>query len=268
MNWKKAVTLFVTICVILISTTIMAQDKKWKDEGELSYVVTDGNTQVTNFSAKNTLTYNATENDKIIWKIASLYGRAEVTSFKSGTTKEITKTTTIVNQDSTDLKYEHSFQNNASAYISCGYLKDRFAGIEQRTYEGVGIGYTFLNTEKTILKAEAGLLYVNEDYTCSVHTVAKLSGQPIDDTDYLSGRGYGEYEYKFNEKSRFKQTLEYLYDFDESENWNGISETSIISSLSSIFSLKTSYTIKYDNLPVAGLEKRDTILGVTLLINL
>jgi len=72
----------------------------------------------------------------------------------------------------------------------------------------------------------------------------------------------------FNEKSRFKQTLEYLYDFDESENWNGISETSIISSLGSIFSLKTSYTIKYDNLPVAGLEKRDTILGVTLLINL
>ena len=129
MNWKKTVTVFVTICVILISTTIMAQDKKWKDEGELSYVVTDGNSQVTNLSAKNTLTYNATENDKVIWKIASLYGRAEVTSFKSGTTTEITKTTTIVNQDSTDLKYEHGFQNNASAYISCGYLKDRFAWI-------------------------------------------------------------------------------------------------------------------------------------------
>ena len=259
MNWKKAVTVFVTIYIILISTTIMAQDKKWKDEGELSYVVIDGNSQVTNLSAKNTLTYNATENDKVIWKLASLYGRAEI---NSGTTQE--KTITVANQDSTDLRYEHGFQNKASAYISCGYLKDRFAGIEQRTYEGVGIGYTFLNTEKTILKAEAGLLYVNEDYTDSAHR----ADPALDDTDYLNGRGYGEYEYMFNEKSRFKQTLEYLYDFDESENWNGTSETSIISSLSSIFSLKTSYTIKYDNLPVAGLEKRDTILGVTLLINL
>ena len=102
MNWKKAVTVFVTICVILISTTIMAQDKKWKDEGELSYVVIDGNSQVTNLSAKNTLTYNATENDKVIWKLASLYGRAEI---NSGTTQE--KTITVANQDSTDLRYEH-----------------------------------------------------------------------------------------------------------------------------------------------------------------
>ena len=211
MNWKKAVTVSVTICVILISTAIMAQDKKWKDEGELSYVVTDGNSQVTNLSAKNTLTYNATENDKVIWKLASLYGRAEI---NSGTTQE--KTITVANQDSTDLRYEHGFQNNASAYLSCGYMKDRFAGIKQRIYEGAGVGYIFLDSEKAFLKVEAGLLYINEDYTA----------QTVEGTDYLNGRGYGEYEYKFNEKNRFKQTLEYLYDFDESENWKPKAEKS------------------------------------------
>ncbi len=62
--------------------------------------------------------------------------------------------------------------------------------------------------------------------------------------------------------------MEYLSNFDDSEDYNVISETSLISSLSDSLSLKITYEIKYDNVPVPEtLEYKDTTLTVTLVIN-
>ncbi|MBN1841534.1 MAG: DUF481 domain-containing protein [Deltaproteobacteria bacterium] len=86
--------------------------------------------------------------------------------------------------------------------------------------------------------------------------------------DYLGGRAAARYEYAFTEKSKFSQSLEFLYDFDDSDNYNVNSETALISALSDYLSLKASYVIKYDHQPVPStLEDTDTILAVTLVVN-
>ena len=70
------------------------------------------------------------------------------------------------------------------------------------------------------------------------------------------------------DKNRFSQSLEYLYDFEDSDNYNLNSETALISALSDYLSLKASYVVKYDNEPVPEtLEDTDTILGITLIVS-
>lgn len=103
---------------------------------------------------------------------------------------------------------------------------------------------------------EVGVNYVNEEYT--------------DDTDkgYLEGRAYASYEYAFTEKNKFSQSVEYLHDFEDGDNYRVNSETALISALSDYLSLKASYVIKYDNQPVPStLDETDTILSVTLVVN-
>jgi putative salt-induced outer membrane protein len=137
-----------------------------------------------------------------------------------------------------------------------GWLQDEFTGIESRYFIGPGVGYRFLTGPKHFLDAEAGINFVTEDYTNNT------------EEEFLEGRLYGLYQYSFSEKNKFSQSLEFLYDFDDSDNYRINSETAFITALSNYLSLKTSYEIKHDNEPVpATLKETDTILSVTLVVN-
>ena len=104
---------------------------------------------------------------------------------------------------------------------------------------------------------EAGLNYVKEEYTDNT------------DKEYLGGRAFVRYEYAFTEKNKFSQSLEFLYDFDDGENYNVNSETALISALNDYLSLKASYLVKYNSQPVPEtLKEIDTILGIAIVVNI
>jgi putative salt-induced outer membrane protein len=218
-----------------------AQEPMYHDEAELMYVDTSGNTEVTTLSAKNTLTVPFTGKTKGTWKLGGLYGKSEGTK----------------NAENyfTEVRVDHSYTGQLYSFGYGGWLKDRFAGIDARYYLGAGGGYKFYTGPKHFLLGEAGLTYTKENY--------------IDNTDSDSpgGRLFGKYEYHFNEKNRFTQSLEWLLNFSESENWYLNSESAVLSALNGWLSLKASYLIKYDNDPVEELKKADTILGVALVAN-
>jgi len=63
--------------------------------------------------------------------------------------------------------------------------------------------------------------------------------------------------------------VEFLYDFDDSENYNVNSETALIAALNDYLSLKASYLVKYYSQPVPEtLKETDTILGIALVVNI
>jgi len=221
---------------------VCAQDKKWSDQADFSFVDTGGNTVVTSLSAKNFLKYEFSDELQAAWKLGVLYG-------KSGGEK---------NAESyfSDLHLDYLFTKHLYSFVNVGWSKDKFAGIDSRYYVGPGVGYNFLTGPKHFLSAEISLNYVNEKYT--------------DDTykEYLGGRAFAEYEYAFTDKNKFSQSVEYLHDFYDSDNYNVNSETALISALSDYLSLKTSYLVKYNNQPVPStLKETDTILSVTLVVN-
>lgn len=239
---RGAKFLTVLLIVFVLASGSRAEEKKWSDEAELSFVDTGGNTDVTTLSAKNLLKYRFTNKLQGAWKLGAVYGKSDGEK----------------NAENyfTELRLDYQLTERLYSYAAGGWMQDEFAGIDSRYYLGPGVGYKFLSGPKHFLAGEAGLNYVNEEY--------------IDDTDkdYLEGRAFAKYEYALAEKNRFSQSVELLYDFEDSENYIVNSETAVISALSDYLSLKASYVIKYDNEPVPEtLKETDTILAVTLVVN-
>ncbi len=239
---RKAIFLTVLLGFMVLATEGHATDKKWSDEAELAFVDTTGNTEITTLSAKNLLKYKFSEKLQGEWKAGALYG----------------KTDGVKTAESyfSVLRLDYLFTNRLYSFALAGWSKDEFAGIDSRYYVGPGVGYKFLIGPKHFFLSELGLNYVHEEYTNDT------------DEDYLAGRAYAGYEYAFTEKNKFSQSVVYVYDFEDGDNYNVISETALISALSDYLSLKTSYVVKYNNKPVpATLEETDTILSVTLVVN-
>ena len=239
---RKAIFLTVLLGIIVLVTESNATEKKWSDEAELAYVETNGNTEITTLSAKNLLKYKFSEEFQGEWKAGALYG----------------KTDGVKTAESyfSVLRLDYLFTDRLYSFAAAGWSKDEFAGIDSRYYVGPGAGYKFLIGPKHFFLSELSINYVHEEYT--------------NDTDngYMMGRAFALYEYAFTEKNRFSQSVEFLYDFDDGDNYNVISETALISALNNYLSLKSSYVVKYDNEPVpATLKETDTILSVTLVVN-
>jgi putative salt-induced outer membrane protein len=66
---KSLIALFV---VFAMATGVCAQEKRWSDQAELSFVDTGGNTEVTSLSAKNVLQYKFSEKVQAKWKLGAL----------------------------------------------------------------------------------------------------------------------------------------------------------------------------------------------------
>jgi putative salt-induced outer membrane protein len=239
----KVAGFFAAICVAYaLMGAAYAEEKKWTDEAELSFVDTGGNTEVVSLSGKNLLKYAFTEKLLGAWKLGALYGESD----------------NVKNAEKyyTEFRLDYSYTDTIYFLAMGGWVQDKFAGIESRYYLGPGVGYKFLTGPKHFLVAEGGLNYVAEEYITNT------------EEDFLQGRVYGLYQYAFSKKNRFSQSLEFLYDFDDSDNYNVNSETALITALSNYFSLKTSYEIRYDHEPVpATLKDTDTVLSVTLVVN-
>jgi putative salt-induced outer membrane protein len=243
-EWRTGLTravklLMAFLAVLAIATGAYAENKRWSDEAELSFVDTSGNSEVRTLAAKNLLKYKFTEKLQGAWKLNALYGESDGEK----------------NAESyfTELRLDHLSTERLYWFATAGWLQDKFAGISSRYYIGPGLGYKFIAGPEHILLGEAGLNYVNEQYT--------------DDTekDYLGGRAYAMYQYALTEENKFSQSLEFLYDFDDSDNYNVNAETALTSGLIDYLSMKASYVIKYKNQPVPStLEKTDTVLAVTL----
>jgi putative salt-induced outer membrane protein len=236
----------ITLIFLLFGFAVAEEGKKWKDEAQLAYVKTGGNTEVTLLSAKNLLTYQATEKIKLDWSALARFAETEVDG----------KTDKSAERYATELHLEYAITERFYTAAHGGWLRDKFAGIDDQYYFGPSVGYKFLIGPKHFLKAEAGVDYVTEDYTDNT------------DDDYMRGRAFGEYAFALTEKTRFSQSLEYLHDFDNSDNYNVNSETALITAMSDKLSLKTSYVINYDNEPVPkDLDDTDTTLAVTIVVN-
>ncbi|MBE0557721.1 MAG: DUF481 domain-containing protein [Proteobacteria bacterium] len=243
---KKIVFSIVMAVLLSIAVTAFAEEEKkvknWSDQAEFSLVDTGGNSKTTTMSLKNEMKYAFNPKLNGLWKLGMFYGEND------GET----------NAESylTELKVDYLFTERLYSYGNALWLKNTFSGLNPRYSLGAGAGYKFLSGPLHTLVCEAGLGYVIDYYT--------------DDSkhDYLNGRLFGKYTYAFTPKNSFSQSIEYLYDFSRSQNYNLISETALIAGLTDILSMKVSYTVRYANQPTpATLKNTDTILGVALVAN-
>ena len=218
-----------------------AETDKLSGVAEVSYIDTRGNTDQKTFVANNTLKYLPTEKITGTWKLNLLVGEAD---------HERT-----AERYNTHFQLDYKFSKSVYSLGVFNWLRDEFAGVDARYYMGAGLGTHILAGPKHNLSVEGAWTY----------TVEKLSDGT--DDEFPGGRLFAEYEYLFNAKNKFLQTVEWLIDFDDLDNDIIMTETAVISTLNSFLSLKASYLIHHDNKPASNATETDTVLSVALIVN-
>lgn len=232
----------ILILAVALPIAAAASDtaKPWKDEAELSYVKTTGNSKNSTLSAKNLFNYD--------WAKAAL----ELAAGGLGSDSDGTSTAEQYNAHE---KVSLKLSANNYAFEKIGWEKNRFANLQDRWSFGLGFGRNLLDAENHKLSMEAGGGYVAED---------RITGR---NEDFATYRGYGKYWRRLSPTAHASQDLEWLGNLDDSNGYRVNAETALVASINSHMSMKASYVWKMVNKPGAGFTRKDTITGVSLIIN-
>jgi putative salt-induced outer membrane protein len=209
----------------------------WAGQAEVSFVSTTGNTDVQTFGAAGQLTYHPapwTFDAKAAFLRGETDGEVKARSF------------------SALLRGGRNLTPRLEAYVQGDYLKNTFAGIDQRISGEGGLAYALLPGPAHTLKAQAGLGYVNEK---------RIVG---DDRSFAAAKGGLLYKWKFSKTGELSDELTGTADLKDSKDWRATNTFAVAAALSTKLSLKLSHALAYLNEPVPGFHKTDTITSFAL----
>ena len=166
-------------------------------------------------------------------------------------------------------RYDRFFLVDATGFLGVQARNDRFQGLDLRLQIDPGVGYYFINDSKQLFWAEIGYDYLHDIRRDEDRIVKDAMGMPtgeiLDKTSTVhSGRLFVGYDNQLNEAVTFTLGVEYLQGLSDGDvrRFNG--DAKLSSKIGGGFSLATSFSLRYDNTPVAGKEKLDTVTSVNL----
>lgn len=139
-----------------------------------------------------------------------------------------------------------------SVFGEYGYLRDTFAGIEDRNTIDGGVSYILVKPEPHTLTVEGGLGYANEQ---------RLSEDDISTATAFGGAGY---KLKLSENADISEDGRFTFSLSDGDDWRYNNILAVNAKLVSILSLKASNIIRYVHKPVVGFDPTDTITSIAL----
>ena len=209
----------------------------WSGKGEASYVATSGNTSVQTIGAGLEVDYK-----KDLWSglAKGVFVRAESEGVETARSL------------AGEARAARSLSPRFELFVQADYLKNTFAGIDNR-YAGVaGAAYSVVKTPTQELKAQAGLGYTKED---------RLAGGNRSFASAVAGLLY---KLKLSKTSDLSEELLYTRDLRDSQDWRVANTFSVSAAISTVFSLKASHVLNYLREPVPGFGRTDTITSLAL----
>lgn len=241
--------------------------EKAKDAAELAIgaggLAATGNSRLISLTTNGDFRLRRTDN-QLSAAVAGNYGRTAV----PGGSLE----TNVANLQAR-ARYDRFFLTDWTAFLGVQARNDRFQGIDLRLQIDPGIGYYFVNDPKQLLWVELGYDYLhdirrNEDRI--VRDPAGLAtGQLLDKTRSVhSGRLFLGYNNQLNDSVSFNAGVEYLQGLSDTSVHRLNGDAKLSSKIGEGFSLATSFSLRYDNQPLPGKEKVDTITSLNLVFKL
>jgi putative salt-induced outer membrane protein YdiY len=160
------------------------------------------------------------------------------------------------------IRYDRFLSESWALFVAQSARKDRFQGLELRLNFDPGVAYYFFDEDKHRLWAEVGY-----DFQYDIRTSAALRAAtaPIERTEARhSARGFAGYENNVNEVLTFNTGLEYIQSVQQSKNWRLNWDVGLTSAISNAFSFATTFSLRYDNNPLEGIRKTDTVTALNL----
>lgn len=238
-------SLWMLATMLAAAPVLPAQDapppRPWEFNGDVGFVNTAGNTEVTNLNVGEKITNNR---GKLTLKqfFALVYGRTD-----GQTTNSLWRT---------GLRGDYALSSTIAVFGSASFDRNRFAGISRRMEEGAGIAVKLLSRERDKVEVEAGLAFTQQRSTLDV------------DDNFTSARTAALFQHNFNPTAFFLQTVEVLPNLEASDDLRINTETALVAPLSRRLAIKISYVIRYDKLPEPTFEKTDRLLTSGLQVTL
>ena len=138
------------------------------------------------------------------------------------------------------------------AFVEARYLKNTFAGVDNRFSADAGIAWAFWKEGAHLLKAEAALGFTKED---------RVVGE---DLSFATARAGLSYKWVISKTAELTDDPAFIADLSDASNWRFSNVLSVTAGLSTIFSLKASHTFAYVNEPPPGFGSTDTITSAAL----
>ena len=150
-------------------------------------------------------------------------------------------------------KYDHFISEKWYAYANTSFETDRFQDLDLRTTLGAGMGYQFIESDRTQLSFEAGPSFVNEDYKTGM------------DNSFAAGRWALRFDHwLYRRVIQFFHHQEGLISFDNIDDVFIRTRTGLRLPVYKGFAITTEIDVDYDNVPSAGKEKTDTVYLLNL----
>ncbi|MFM8566917.1 MAG: YdiY family protein [Gemmatimonadota bacterium] len=139
-----------------------------------------------------------------------------------------------------------------SVFVAVTFDRNRFAGIQRRFDEQIGIQARLFAGRRDTLRIEGGGTVTQE---------IKLDGVQ---KNFPAARAAGAWRHAFNRTSYFHQTAEFLPNMRDADDWRLNTESTVVAPVSSRIGLKVSYVVRYDNLPAPGFVDSDRLFTTGL----
>jgi putative salt-induced outer membrane protein YdiY len=201
--------------------------------GDLGYVATSGNTQVSTINFADQLTLRTSPVNKIDQTFSVVYGQ----------NKNVVQT----NIWTVALRDEYAFTKQIGLYGLGQFDRNTFAGVDYNFEEGGGFAVTPVLPKRHRLEIDAGIAYVEQ----------KLLPDSID--HHAVARGAITYRYTFGKDTYAQEAIEGLPDLHDEKDFRVNSETDLVAPLSRHLALKLGYAIRYANLPPPGFKTTDRL---------
>lgn len=141
-------------------------------------------------------------------------------------------------------QYNHLFSERLYGGVKLDFLHDDIADLDYRFTLSPLAGYYFIKRPNTFLSGELGPSLIHQ----------KQGGE----TDTYAAIRLGErFEHKFSERARIWQSLEFLPQVDEVDNYLLIAEVGAESALTEKLTLRVVFQDNYDNQPAPDRKKND-----------
>jgi putative salt-induced outer membrane protein YdiY len=206
------------------------KDTTLKTTAALAFVDASGNTNVT------TLTVN----ERLEWRRPRFLWTQSLNAINSTDDGEETADLLAIG-----VRGDWKPKGRFGVYALGSFDRDRFAELRHRFEEGTGLAYGVLDDKHNRLSTEIGVQFVQQQNLEKV------------DNNFTAGRLAEFYRYSFKEDRYIEERVEYLPNFEQSEDYRVNAEAALIAPFSRHFSLKLGYVVRFDNLPEPDVKKTD-----------
>jgi putative salt-induced outer membrane protein YdiY len=174
-------------------------------------------------------------------------------------------------------RYDLFLSPRISLFLQSTIRRDRFQGLDLRLNIDPGVAYHFIQTTNQRLGLEVGY-DIQHDIRRDQSRVVVIPATPpateptvftADKTRTLHNvRAFLGYENKLYSEVSFIASLEYIQNFQNSQLYRLVFDTGLKSTIRSKLAVAATYTMRFENRPLPGVERADSLASIALVYTL